>query len=219
MVYSAFNHGNISPKKIGHQCFDLPIRGYCFSGHKNISPNGWDGPTQQMKFTLFALAAISSVFASEAAGKAEAHCPIRGCGTCAGQCPDSTLTTAASLLVDDLCNIIDDKSLNQLQNLVTCKSKLQFILEGQSGCTDSGSLNYLAGVIPLMPNLSCQQKPDIISSTMDGKNRVIVIAENMLKLGNNNIKTVSEHIFEVVNSSCELRLISTKITDENCLPQ
>jgi hypothetical protein len=166
-----------------------------------------------MKFILFALAAFSSVFASE---KVEAQCPIRGCGTCNNQCSEETLMTAATLLVNDLCSIIEDKSLNQLQGLVTCKSKLQYIFQGQVGCNDSGVLNYLAGIIPLMPTLSCPVPPVIVSAVMNGKNRVVVTANDSLILNSIPISTQSEHVFEVVGSSCELRLVSTKIVQTSC---
>lgn len=172
-----------------------------------------------MKFLFFAIAAAAfAASADNSENKAEAHCPIRGCGSCSSQCAESTLITAAELLVNDLCSIIDLKSLNQLQSLVTPHSKLQYILQGLNGCNDSGVLNYLAGVIPLMPNLDCNTPPTIVSSVFNGKNRVTVNASNTLQLGPNPVTTLSEHIFEVVGSSCELRLISTKIVQTSCLP-
>lgn len=186
--------------------FDLNYNSSPFNGRASYKHN-------KMKFVFFALAAFASVFASD---KVEAQCPIRGCGACSNQCAEETLITAARLLVNDLCNIIEDKSLNQLQDLVTCKSKIQYTLQGLVGCTDSGVLNYLAGIIPLMPDLSCPVPPVIVSAVMNGKNRVVVLANDSFVLDTVPITTQSEHIFEVVGSGCELRLISTKIVQTSC---
>jgi hypothetical protein len=171
--------------------------------------------TRHMMFIIFAIALIASIFAS---GKAEAQrCPSRDCGTCCIHCSEDTLITAARLLNANLCNIANTKALNQLQGLVTRKSKIQFIMEGPNGCNDSGVQDYLAGFIPYMPILTCTMPPTIVSATMDGKNRVIVVAIDNITIDSAPLTVHCEQIYEVVGDGCELRLISNKIVQTSCL--
>lgn len=172
--------------------------------------------TKQMNsFLLAAVTVISFIFAEDfAEDNAEGYCPN---GDCPIFCPPETLMTAAELLFNNWCSIIDEKSLNQLEDLVTEESMIHIVMQNGQECAETGFVRYLDNMIPLMPDLSCPTNGTVSAVFMDGKHKVVVLGNSVLNVGEEPLNFRDRHVFEVVNG-CELRLIESSIVQVECLP-
>jgi hypothetical protein len=170
--------------------------------------------TKQMKSLLLAaVTVIASLFAED---KIEAHCPYNEC--CPTHCETETLMTAAGLLFNNWCSIINTEGLNQLQDLLTKESRLQVVMLDGQECVDSGFQPYLDNVIPLMPDLTCPVAGNITAIFMEGKSKVVTSGIGLLILGIEPVQFLERHVFEVVNG-CELKLVESSLIQVQCVPQ
>lgn len=176
-------------------------------------------------FKIFALlAAAATVFASEVseANKVEEGRPCNTCNSpCPGRCPNDLALSAAQLLVENFCNIINTRDLPTIQGgLLGFPSTIQYNWMPQAVCVDSGVVPFMNGIITAMPQIICVATPTITSSYVDAKGRVIVFADNLFAFvinGESPASTIrSRYVFEPVCGTCQFRLVDLTMVDSLC---
>lgn len=179
----------------------------------------------KVMFKIFVLlTAAVTVFASEVsdANKVEEGRPCNTCNSpCPGRCPNDLALSAAQLLVNNFCNIINELDLTSIQGgLLGFPSTLQYNWMPQEVCIDSGVVPFMNGIIPVLPQISCTATPTITSSYVDAKGRVIVFADNLFAFvtsGEAPPNTIrSRYVFEPVCGTCQFRLVDLTMVDILC---
>lgn len=169
--------------------------------------------------TLF-VSILSFVFAEDDNDKLEVGCrPCQRPNPCPERCPEATALEAARLLVNNLCMAFDYDNLALVQGGVATKSASYQTIRSIGGtCVDSGSVNFITAMIPLLGPVSCPSYPIINSSYMDSKGRVIVFATQTWVVNSIDVVMEARYLFEPVDGVCGFRLVDYYSRDISCIP-
>lgn len=165
-----------------------------------------------MKCSILALVTLFVSLWAAYTCPGESHC-------IPAQCPDEILMTAAELLFQNWFSIIDTKSLDRLQGIITKDSILNVVTRTGDKCTEIGSVNYLENIVPMIPSMKCSGPVTDLMVFMKDKSKVVAIGFNVLSIGilgiNSTVFKV-RHVLEVVNG-CELKLARSEVIQEDCI--
>lgn len=126
---------------------------------------------------------------------------------------------AAQLLVDGLCGSVDTGNLAEIQGgIVTNCATFQTVLQVNEVCVDSGSINFLTGIIPIATNGNCPAAPTTTASYVDSKGRVIVFADAEYIIDTTTYLGKARYVFTPIENGCSFRLTDYSFRDINCLP-
>lgn len=194
--------------------FPLKVRARRQSKQSNA--DSVTGPLYMKSLFFLAASLFAGINANEDvdAGKLDA-----GCRLPYDRCPADIATQAIPLLTYTWFQAINNKELGYIQ---VNKSKLATIRTNyvvpDVGCVNSGEIDLLNGLIPILPTISMDPAAQLITSSyIDAKGRLIVFTQGEQTM-NSIVYTIQGRlVFEPVpGTSCAYQIAEYSMTDIAC---
>lgn len=169
---------------------------------------------------LVALFALPFVLGLEepAEAKAETGCvPCNSNNASKQVCPADIALQAGALLVEDLCDCFEVNNLAEYQSLIHERSTMRYVMMTPSGCFDSGVGSFMTILIPFMTIAVCPGEPEIISSYIDERNRLIIFATEYYIIDGTIREFKNRYTFEALQGGCRYSVSDLLIRQVDCI--